>query len=145
MKIDHRQPTRAKIRTSARFVSYYRIRGTQMGSIRWARGLFRLWIVLAVLWIGAVGFATWQDLNSGRPLTDEEVGILPGTKPRPLTDDELRARPSFDFTKPDSVARPPINYPRMIAISLLPPGFVLLLGCALYWVFSGFRSRSEAR
>ena len=29
-------------------------------SLRVARGLFRLWLVLSVLWIGVVGLATWR-------------------------------------------------------------------------------------
>jgi len=29
-------------------------------ALRVARGLFRLWLVLSVLWIGAVGIVTWQ-------------------------------------------------------------------------------------
>jgi len=29
-------------------------------ALRVARGLFRLWLVLSVLWIGAVGLATWR-------------------------------------------------------------------------------------
>jgi len=29
-------------------------------ALRVARGLFRLWLVLSVLWIGGVGYVTWQ-------------------------------------------------------------------------------------
>ena len=43
-------------------------------ALRVARGLFRLWLVLSVLWIGGVGVVTWRhfpvDLfTDGRPST----------------------------------------------------------------------------
>jgi hypothetical protein len=28
--------------------------------MNWPRGLFRLWLVLSVLWIGGVSFETWR-------------------------------------------------------------------------------------
>jgi len=42
-------------------------------ALRVARGLFRLWLVLSVLWIGGVGIGTW------RTLTKDEF-ILPSTR-----------------------------------------------------------------
>ena len=33
-------------------------------ALRVARGLFRLWLILSVLWIGGVGYVTWQTLPS---------------------------------------------------------------------------------
>ena len=33
-------------------------------ALRVARGLFRLWLVLSVLWIGGVGVMTWLDVTS---------------------------------------------------------------------------------
>jgi hypothetical protein len=46
-------------------------------TIRWGQGLLRLWVVLAVLWVGAAGLIVWQDYISGRGLTDEEIGLPP--------------------------------------------------------------------
>lgn len=110
-------------------------------SIRWSRGLFRTWIVLTILWIGAIGYVTLQDHYSGRGLTDEEVGITPQSIAKPITNDEMiAAKPPFDPTKPYEVLRPPINYPRVIALSMVPPGLVLLFGCAGWWVLRGFRA-----
>src|SRR5215472_18831951 len=40
--------------------------GVEM-AIRIARGLFRLWIVLSVLWIGCVGAITWGQYVSFEP------------------------------------------------------------------------------
>ena len=43
-------------------------------AVRIARGLFRLWIVLSVLWIGGVAAVTWWTFPPPE-LTDEEVGL----------------------------------------------------------------------
>lgn len=42
--------------------------------MRIARGLFRLWLVLSVLWIGAVGTVTWSHFSE-RPLTHKGGGL----------------------------------------------------------------------
>jgi hypothetical protein len=34
-------------------------------ALRVARGLFRLWLVLSVLWIGGVGIVAWLEWPSG--------------------------------------------------------------------------------
>jgi hypothetical protein len=49
-------------------------------TIRWSKGLFRLWLVLAAFWISTIGVVTLQDHYSGRGLTDEELGITPRMK-----------------------------------------------------------------
>ena len=36
--------------------------------LRVARGLFRLWLVLSVLWIGGVGIATWWTFPEDNPI-----------------------------------------------------------------------------
>jgi len=36
-------------------------------ALRVARGLFRLWLVLSVLWIGGVGYVTWQTVPTVLP------------------------------------------------------------------------------
>jgi hypothetical protein len=38
-------------------------------ALRVARGLFRLWLVLSVLWIGGWGFVAWQDMPSAGDYT----------------------------------------------------------------------------
>jgi hypothetical protein len=38
-------------------------------AIRIARGLFRLWIVLSVLWIGCVGAITWGQYVYYEPIS----------------------------------------------------------------------------
>ena len=85
-------------------------------NIHWSKGLFRLWLVVTALWIGAIGVATWQDHYSGRGLTDEEVGITPQMKSMTWEGAELGKPPpfeltvpvpTFDPTKPYEVLRPP--------------------------------------
>jgi hypothetical protein len=36
-------------------------------ALRVARGLFRLWLVLSVLWIGGVGVVTWREYPDEGP------------------------------------------------------------------------------
>ena len=103
-------------------------------------GVIRLWLVLSVLWIGAVGVVTWRTLPvlpewaviCERPF-DPEAYLA--DKPQPeasctwfervkaqLVDDDLRAA-----------------LQSAIFLALVPPAFVLALGSALVWAFRGFR------
>jgi|SRR6516162_6881968 hypothetical protein len=55
-------------------------------ALRVARGLFRLWLVLSVLWVGGVGVATWWTFPPewpGTPVekqqeTEKPLRFLPG-------------------------------------------------------------------
>jgi hypothetical protein len=105
-------------------------------------------LVLAAFWISTIGVVTLQDHYSGRGLTDEELGITPQMKSMTWEGAEAGKPPpfeltvpvaTFDPTKPYEVLRPPINYPRVITLSLAPPGLMLLLGCAGWWVLRGFK------
>ena len=42
-------------------------------ALRVARGLFRLWLVLSVLWIGGVGVATWRDFADKKPWLNDPI------------------------------------------------------------------------
>jgi hypothetical protein len=107
-------------------------------ALRVARGLFRLWLVLSVLWIGGVGYVTWQHF----PV---DLTVTPGKAPSAEFDpDEFLARtaPDFDPSKPyvvvrDKERRDAIQFASLLA--LIPPAFVLALGSALVWAFRGFR------
>jgi hypothetical protein len=85
-------------------------------ALRVARGLFRLWLILSVLWIGGVSVVTW--------LTVPEVATW-------LTFDNSIGM--FD----DLIAKAAIQ--RGVKIALIPPVLVLALGSALVWAFRGFR------
>jgi hypothetical protein len=83
-----------------------------MMALRVARGLFRLWLVLSVLWVGVV---TWWTFPSALSmLLDPEV---PPWAVEP--------------------ARDAVWFATLLA--LIPPAFVLALGAALLWAFRGFR------
>jgi hypothetical protein len=47
-------------------------------ALRVGRGLFRLWLVLSVLWIGGVGGVTWHTLPSAndQAVTDQAQVIM---------------------------------------------------------------------
>jgi hypothetical protein len=94
-------------------------------ALRVARGLFRLWLVLSVLWIGGVGVVTWPAFDPAK---------LAATKDSPYTGD-------FD---PDAFlqGRPqPIRWSAGEAalLSFAPPVLILTFGSALIWAIRGFR------
>jgi hypothetical protein len=87
-------------------------------ALRIARGLFRLWLVLTVLWIGGVGIYAWWSFPMEVPpwaAFESEVAsfVLAEDRRSAIWDASLRA--------------------------FLPPAFVLALGSALMWAFRGFR------
>jgi hypothetical protein len=96
-------------------------------ALRVARGLFRLWLVLSVLWIGGVGVVTWWTLPEARPSMDEIYDAVPGKTPSLEEISEqrkARRRTAIQFASIEA---------------LVPPAFVLALGSALVWAFRGFR------
>ena len=88
--------------------------------MRVARGLFRLWLVLSVLWIGGVGVVTWRTFPS------DEVGVAWSI----VLDPEA---PDWALGSAEKAVR------FATFLALIPPAFVLALGSALVWAFRGFR------
>jgi hypothetical protein len=88
-------------------------------ALRIVRGLFRLWIVFSVLWIGGVSAVTWWTFPPAG-LVDEEVGLF--TRPTECdgkSDDEciailtrLGKNPYAAF---DPLAPPPGTEPQYVA------------------------------
>jgi hypothetical protein len=115
-------------------------------ALRVARGLFRLWLVLSVLWIGGVGAVTWWTF----PVDDwvYPSGARPDRNPPPpgyVIDpppfDPSKAKP-FDpaeylASKDAEERRSAIWHASLLAF--LPPALVLAFGSALIWAFRGFR------
>jgi hypothetical protein len=110
-------------------------------ALRVARGLFRLWLVLSVLWIGGVAVETWRHFPFDLLLT-------PGKAPPGEFDpDTFLARdlPDFDASNPskqyvlvrEKERRSAIWHASLLAF--LPPAFLLALGSAVVWAFRGFR------
>jgi hypothetical protein len=94
-------------------------------ALRVARGLFRLWLVLSVLWIGGVGVVTWPAFDPAK---------LAATKDAPYTgyfdpDAFLEGRPQPRRWSAAEAA----------LLSFAPPVLALTLGSALVWAFRGFR------
>src|SRR5262245_45464080 len=121
--------------------------------MRVARGLFRLWIVISVLWIVGVAAFTWSNWPPAS-LTDQEVGL--NTRPTECdgkNNDECMAiltrlgkNPfdAFDLPAPQPGQEPLYVAKRRDMLSfaamtaLAPPLVLLALGGALGWAFSGF-------
>ena len=132
-------------------------------AIRIARGLFRLWIVLSVLWIGCVGAITWGQYVYYEPLfkasgdhssltstfvicekakTDKECfNFLAAAGKNPFDAYDLKwgdtGLPGDADVKFGGIAWEQLP----VALALVPPAFVLVIGSAFVWAFRGFRSR----
>jgi len=93
-------------------------------ALRVARGLFRLWLVLSVPWIGGVGVVAWQNFPTAPAwLTAEEAeseSMPPSVSQRLETE-------RWEVGRYASI------------VTLAPPVFVLALGSALLWAVRGFR------
>jgi hypothetical protein len=90
------------------------------------RGLFRLWLVFSVLWIGGVSILTWPAFDPAKITASEQH--------QPYTGD-------FD---PDAFLEgrpPPIRWSAADAalLALTPPILSLAFGSALIWALKGFR------
>jgi hypothetical protein len=110
-------------------------------ALRVARGLFRLWLVLSVLWISGVGVVTWRTFPwipewaiekcerpfdpdaylAGKP-QKEGCSWLEWVKAQPVMEDKDQ-RAALQLA---------------ILLALVPPAFVLALGSASIWAFRGF-------
>jgi hypothetical protein len=122
--------------------------------MRIARGLFRLWLVFAALWIAGVAIVTWWTFPVddwfvpalGKRMSDKEFKELPDAPwiTKESSSATTTEPPRFDPTKPyqvalDSERRAALQSAALLA--LVPPVFVLALGAALGWAFEGFRSK----
>ena len=94
-------------------------------ALRVARGLFRLWLVLSVLWISGVGVVTWQTF----PVADW-VAVPPSPGELQSIEDANAAiqRAAIENAVQSAVV-----------LALVPPAFLLALGSALIWAIRGFR------
>ena len=113
-------------------------------TIRWGHGLFRTWLLAAVLWIGFSGWAEMRPMLVAAPkglVTDPELlkKLNAGLDVSKMSDDELKA--AYEAGKPKaSVSTPNIA---MVGTVFGPPLFVLIFGCALWWVLRGFRPQEK--
>jgi hypothetical protein len=98
-------------------------------ALRVARGLFRVWLVLSVLWIAGVGVMEWRTFvyeYRDVDVCEELEAPAPGS---------CLPRSYADWVNPNSRAR----FRFALALAFVPPAFVLVLGSALVWAFRGFK------
>lgn len=116
------------------------------------RGAFRLWVVIAVMWMAGSLPAAWHYWNVPRPVTDPAIlAQLNDGKPNDwvtpktgveLTDEQVGLgvpKPAFNLTKPFEVIPDTDQRWTALAITLGPPSALLALWLALLWVYRGFR------
>jgi hypothetical protein len=104
------------------------------------RGLLRLWVVLSVCWVVAIGAITWSTFPHERWLP-----VAPWVRPRHANDVFIPDCPQPDpkvnqeVCSLDSEARVEA-IKRGAVLAFAPPIGVLILGVAFAWVVKGFRS-----
>jgi hypothetical protein len=103
-------------------------------AFRVARGLFRLWLVLSVLWIGGVGVVTWQTFPED---VLPSICDLPANQRSEEFDCSWLQRVKDQLVFMDKKQR--AAFQLALILALAPPVFVLALGSALAWAFRGFR------
>jgi hypothetical protein len=94
-------------------------------ALRVARGLFRLWLVLSVLWIGGVGIVTWPAFDPAKLAATKEFPYTGDFDPKAF----LEGRPQPERWSAAEAA----------LLSFAPPLLTLALGSASIWAFRGFR------
>jgi len=136
-------------------------------ALRIARGLFRLWLILSVLWVVVVAFLAREQFEridyeetrratAGWDQSDRLVGLYPNpsdpfTKRCSNVDWPDRERLNCWKPTPEEVAAQKATASKEAAadrqstiwfltlLAFLPSAFVLALGSALVWAFRGFR------
>ena len=104
-------------------------------ALRVARGLFRLWLILSVLWIGGVGYVTWQTVPSA---DSSAVGMEAERLDTEMKTQNIEIAPWEKYKRAhEALVYEHLWYASVFAIA--PPAFVLALGSALVWAFRGFR------
>jgi hypothetical protein len=98
--------------------------GKEQMPTRSARKLFRLWLVLSLIWIGGAAFKTWRDI------------------PR---DDWVRTDIN-ELSGPEFAPRVEIFHPVVrvfiehgVKVALIPPSIVLVSGFVFIWAVKRFR------
>lgn len=124
-------------------------------ALNWKRGLFRAWIVFAVMWAGVTGWIGYPEIQEYRDYAyaHERAGELlaKGTDPVLLKTGELRPRSEVMEDVANLEKARDANWlhaRRAFFVTLVPPLASLLLGGALYWIGRGFsspRNRGDMR
>jgi hypothetical protein len=105
-------------------------------ALRITRGLFRLWVVLSVLWVGGVGVSTWRNLPStdlpDAPWIKQRTDAAPvdSNPPPPDYVVDKPTAPVFDPTKPYVELPDNAAIEHGVALAFIPPILVLAIGSA---------------
>lgn len=102
--------------------------------MNYRRGLFRLWLLLAVAWLAVVAFAYGRSVYQ----EFEQAALKAAIEKDPIV---LQPAERESWLR-DGQAWKPAPWAalmRALAFAALPPGAVLALGAALNWALSGFR------
>jgi hypothetical protein len=104
-----------------------------------ARGLFRLCLVLSVLWVAGVGYLTWQTFPKDYVVLPSDLNA----RKQELKPGEFDPH-EFLASRATKERRSAIWQASLLAF--LPPAFVLALGSTLVWAFrETFSERSIRR
>jgi len=116
-------------------------------ALRVARGLFRLWLILSVLWVAGVAFMAWEKFADIDRLETQAIGKSDTSIPRPRGPWDDYADPMAPpvVSKTAAEERRTAIWGDGIRIAFLPPVFVLALGAALVWAFRGFGESDVGR
>ncbi len=108
--------------------------------INFVRGLFRLWLVLAIGWIAGSSFIVGKDLFRIQPnyehinsLGSQDLDYLIQEELRALKDKSYHPRSCPECEMPDWKGRA-----LAAGIMLSPPLILLLFGFACLWIVRGF-------
>src|SRR5215510_14491032 len=93
-----------------------------------ARGLFRLCLVLSVLWVAGVGYLTWQTFPKDYVVLPSDLNA----RKQELKPGEFNPH-EFLASRAAKERRSAIWHASLLAF--LPPAFVLALGSTLVWAF----------
>lgn len=98
--------------------------------MNWRIGLFRVWVVASLVWIGAIGTLGFYEWYTDPPRI---VDVRPIAKGEP---DFARAAAELHghTIEPES----PWRYAPM---AMVPPLITLLIGVGAFWSVAGFRAR----
>src|SRR5205814_1647650 len=107
--------------------------------MNWSRGLFRVWLVATVIWVGFIGVQatknwpsepTGQMTFTGRIFKFETWGQHPEFGTAPVTR-EQRVGHAWDVAGYLAIG---------IGLAVIPPAAVLIIAGVLMWVGRGFQS-----
>jgi len=115
------------------------IKDSSISGFNWKRGAFRLWVLIAVIWIGSTA---WIETRPSAPNSTDIFSDIPSPRSRQGCEDAAKAEPRVNVEACVALA-PEQNWrdAQKFALALLPPLGVLIFGLAFCWVISGFRPR----